>query len=179
MAIRIIQYIFQFIILVLIQVLILNHIQLNGYINPYIYIYFLLLLPVGTSDLLLLVIAFALGFSIDLFSSSGGIHSAATVFIAFCRPAILKLLAPRDGYDLEKKLTAKTMGTRWFLTYAAILVTLHHLALFYIEVFRFSEFFMTFVKALLNSFITLVIIFISQYLFGKTNKMHAARTIQE
>src|SRR5262245_41757686 len=141
MTVKIIQYIFQFILLVLLQVLVLNHIQLNGYINPYIYIYFILLLPVGISDSLLLLIAFTLGFCVDIFSSSGGMHSAATVFLAFCRPAVLKLIAPRDGYDLEIRLNAKTMGIKWFLTYASILVTLHHLTLFYIEVFRFSEFF--------------------------------------
>lgn len=172
MTIKIIQYILQFTFLVLLQVLVLNHIQLNGYINPYIYIYFILVLPVGISNSLLLLIAFALGFSIDVFSSSGGMHSAATVFLAFCRPAVLKLIAPRDGYDLENKLNAKTMGIKWFLTYASILVVLHHLVLFYIEVFRFSEFFVTFAKAILNSVITLIIIIIGQFLFGKTKSQN-------
>jgi hypothetical protein len=172
MTIRIIQYLLQFVFLLALQVLVLNHIQLNGYINPYIYIYFLLVLPVGISNALLLVIAFALGFSIDLFSSSGGMHSAATVFIAFCRPGVLKLIAPRDGYEPENKLNAKTMGIKWFLTYASILIVLHHLALFYIEVFRFSEFFTTFMKAILNSAITLVLIIVGQFLFGKSKSQN-------
>src|SRR4051794_27603630 len=106
MTVKIFQYMLQFVLLVLLQVMVLNHIQLNGYINPYIYTYFILLLPVGISDALLLVVAFLLGFCIDLFSSTGGMHAAATVFLAFCRPAILKLIAPRDGYDLENRLNA-------------------------------------------------------------------------
>ena len=158
--------------------LVLNHIQLNGYINPYIYIYFLLVLPVGISDALLLLIAFALGFTIDVFSSSGGMHSAASVFIAFCRPGVLKLIAPRDGYEPDNKLNANTMGIKWFLTYASILVVLHHLALFNIEVFRFSEFFATFIKAVLNSIITLVIIVVGQYLFGKTKSQNERSLIR-
>ncbi len=178
MTIKIIQYILHFTLLVLLQVLVLNHIQLNGYINPYIYIYFILLLPVGTSNSLLLLIAFALGFSIDVFSSSGGMHSAATVFIAFCRPGILKLIAPRDGYDPETRLNAKTMGIKWFLTYASILVALHHLLLFYIEVFRFDEFLVTFGKAILNSVITLIIIIIGQFLFGKTKSQNERSLIR-
>ncbi len=172
MTIRIIQYLLQFMLLVLMQVIVLNHIQLNGYVNPYVYIYFLLILPVGISNSVLLLIAFALGYSIDLFSSSGGMHAAATVFFAFCRPAILRLIAPRDGYDLETRLNAKTMGIKWFLTYAAILITLHHISLFFIEVFRFSEFFGTFLKAILNSAITLVLIIIGQFLFGKTKSQN-------
>jgi len=172
MTVRIIQYILQFVFLVLLQVMVLNHIQFYGYVNPYIYTYFILLLPVGISDSLLLLIAFLLGFSIDMFSSTGGMHAAATVFLAFCRPGILKLIAPRDGYDLENKLNAKTMGIKWFLTYATILVMLHHLTLFYIEVFRFSEFFSTFGKAIFNAVITLIIIIIGQFLFGKTKSQN-------
>lgn len=178
MTVRIIQYIFQFIFLVLLQVMVLNHIQLNGFINPYIYTYFLLILPVGISNSLLLVIAFILGYSIDVFSSSGGMHAAASVFMAFCRPAILKLIAPRDGYDTELNLNAKTMSIKWFLTYAAILVTLHHVVLFYIEVFRFSEFFVTLAKALLNALITMLIIFIGQFLFGKAKSQHERSLIR-
>ena len=178
MNVKVIQYTFQFILLVLLQVLVLNHIQLNGFINPYIYTYFILLLPVGISGPLLLLVAFLLGFSIDLFSSSGGMHSAATVFLAFCRPGVLKLIAPRDDYDPEIRLNAKTMGIKWFLTYAAILVTLHHLTLFYIEVFRFSEFFSTFFKGVLNSVITLVIILVGQFLFGKTKSQNERSLIR-
>ncbi|HMT30864.1 MAG TPA: rod shape-determining protein MreD, partial [Bacteroidia bacterium] len=59
-------------------------------------------------------------------------------------------------------------GFTWFLIYAASLTLIHHSVLFYIEVFRFSEFFSTFLRVILSSLATLVVIMISQYLFGKS-----------
>ena len=170
MIIKIFNLFLKFVFLVGIQVLILNHIQWNGYVNPYIYILFILLLPVDTPNWLLLILAFITGITIDMFGSSGGMHAAATVFMAFARPGVLRLIAPRDGYESEMGLTPQIMGFNWFVTYLAIMVVLHHLACFYLEVFRFSEFFITFFKALLNSAITIALILVGEYLFGQSKK---------
>jgi rod shape-determining protein MreD len=163
------QFLF-FIFLVLIQVVFLNHVQWNGYVNPYVYILFILLLPVDTPNWLLLILAFVCGITIDMFGSSGGMHAAATVFMAFARPGVLRLIAPRDGYESDARLTPQTMGFNWFITYLSIMVILHHLVCFYLEVFRFSEFFITFFKAIVNSAITIVLIIIGEYLFGQSKK---------
>jgi rod shape-determining protein MreD len=159
-----------FIILIAIQVMVLNHIQWNGYVNPYIYVLFILLLPVDIPNWLLLVIAFITGLTIDMFGSSGGMHAAATVFMAFARPGVLRLIAPRDGYEADMKLSPQVMGFNWFITYVSIMVLLHHLMCFYIEVFRFSEFFITFFKVIINSAITVALIVIGQYLFAQSRR---------
>jgi rod shape-determining protein MreD len=160
----------RFVLLVAVQVILLNQVQWNGYVNPYVYVVFILLLPVETPNWLLLLLALITGLTIDMFGSSGGMHAAATVAMAFARPGVLKLIAPRDGYDPEMKLTPQVMGFRWFITYVSIMVVLHHLVAFYIEVFRFSEFFVTFFKAILNSAITVILIVIGVYLFGQSRR---------
>lgn len=170
MIVKILSHFGLFIVLISIQVMVLNHIQWNGYVNPYVYVLFILLLPVETPNWLLLVLAFLTGLTIDMFGSSGGMHAAATVFMAFARPSVLRLIAPRDGYEAETKLTPHVMGFTWFLTYVGILVFLHHLMCFYIEVFRFSEFFITFFKVILNSAITVVLIIIGEYLFAQSRR---------
>lgn len=170
MIIKIATQFMRFLFLVGIQVILLNHIQWNGYVNPYIYVLFIILLPVETPNWLLLIIAFITGLTIDMFGSSGAMHAAATVFMAFFRPRVLKIIAPRDGYDPEMKLIPQVMGLKWFITYVSILVVLHHLACFYIEVFRFSEFFITFYKAMLNSLITVMLMIIGVYLFGQSKR---------
>jgi rod shape-determining protein MreD len=167
MLIKIIENIIRFVFLILIQVWVLNHIQWSGYINPYVYILFIMLLPLETPNWLVMVLGFVTGATIDMFSNTGGIHAASTVFMAFTRPGILKLISPRDGYESEVKLTAFSMGLKWFITYCFFLVALHHLALFYLEVFRFSEFIVTFAKALLNILITLILILSGHYLFNR------------
>src|SRR5690242_16797386 len=141
MIVKIFQNVFRFVFLVLLQVLLLNHIQWSGYINPYAYVIFILLLPVETPRWLLMLAAFVLGITIDMFGNTGGMHAAASVLLAFARPRILKLIAPRDGYESEIRLTPYVMGFKWFITYITMSVLIHHFAYFYIEAFRFSEFF--------------------------------------
>jgi len=164
------RYLLNFILLVLLQVFVLNNIQFSGYINPYIYVVFILTLPFETPKWLLLVLAFLMGISIDVFSNTPGMHSSATVFMAFLRPFVLKIIAPRDGYEPETSPHLRYYGGNWFLKYAAILVFAHHLFLFYIEVFRFSDFFATLLRAVLSSSFSIVLILIGQYFFRKDTK---------
>ena len=159
---RSIKYIIQFIFFVLLQVLILNNIQYSGFINPFLYILFILWLPFDIPKPLLLVVGFVLGFVIDLFGSTLGMHTSACVFLAFCRPFVLQLIAPRDGYDLNQQPGIADFGFRWFLIYASSLTLLHHLFLFFVEVFRFSDFFYTLGRAFSSSVFTILLIIICQ-----------------
>lgn len=164
------RYIINFIILVLIQVFILNNIQLGGFVNPYLYVLFILILPFETPNWLLLIVALLLGLTIDLFSNTLGMHSSATVFMAFLRPHVLKIISPRDGYESETLPQLRFYGVAWYLRYASILVFSHHLFLFYIEVFKLSNFFATFARVVLNTIFTLILILISQYFFRKDTR---------
>lgn len=155
--------IIRFIILVLVQILILNNIQISGYIVPYFYVLFILLLPFETPRWLLLVVAFALGISIDLFMNTPGMHAAATVFMAFLRPYVLEMSSPRDGYEPGTLPRLSYYGFQWFLRYTVILVIAHHFFLFYVEVFRFAEFFSTLLRVLLSSLFSITLIMLSQY----------------
>ena len=158
------RYFLQFLVLVLLQVFILNNVQLGGFINPYIYILFIILLPVNTPKWLLLVLGFVLGLSIDLFAHTPGMNSSASVFLAFIRPYILEIVAPREGYEKDSSPRIKIYGFTWFLRYAFIMVLAHHFVLFYIEVFRFSDFFLTFSRVILSTIFSTLLIVTSQYL---------------
>jgi cell shape-determining protein MreD len=156
--------IFRFVLLVLVQVFIFNNIQFSGYINPYVYVLFILLLPFETPGWLLLTLAFLLGFSIDILSGTLGMHTAATVFMAFLRPFVLQVFSPRDGYEAGTYPRVHYYGFNWFLKYAAILILAHHLVLFYMEIFRFSDFFSTLLRVLLSTVFSLTLILLSQYI---------------
>lgn len=95
MLAEIIKIIFRFILLVLVQVLLFNKIRFAGFINPFVYPLFILLLPVRIPKTLLLLLSFITGLTIDIFSDTMGMHAAATVFLGYLRPAILKLLYTR------------------------------------------------------------------------------------
>jgi rod shape-determining protein MreD len=156
---------FHFIFLVLLQVLIIKNIELGIFINPFIYVLFILMLPFETPKVLSLIMAFLLGITIDMFYDTAGMHAAASVFMAYARQGVLKIFAPRNGYEAETKPTIKYFGISWFLSYASILIVLHHIVLFYTEMFSFSEFFYTLLRVIVSSIFTLLLVVISQYFF--------------
>lgn len=161
------KYAATWVIVVLVQVLLLNHIQISGFINPYLYILFILALPFNTPKYLLLILGFLLGLNIDIFSNTIGIHAAATTFLAFIRPSVVNLISSRDVLETSSIPRIRELGLNWYLRYAIILVLIHHFFLFYIEVFTFHGFFYTLLRALLSSFFTLVLIILSQYITYK------------
>ncbi|MCO6499180.1 MAG: rod shape-determining protein MreD [Vicingus serpentipes] len=165
----IIKYSLIFILLILFQGLILNNIEMGGYINPYLYVLFILILPFQTPKWLSLVLGFILGLSIDIFTSTIGMHTSATIFMAFARTYLLAIIRPRDGYDFNTTPNLQQMGGTWFLIYSSILVFLHHLFLFFVESFKFSQFFDTLGRAILSTIFTITMVFIVQ-LFNFKNK---------
>ena len=105
------------------------------------------------------------GISIDMFYNTAGMHAAATVWMAYIRPGVLSLISPREGYESSMQPTMQYFGIPWFISYAGILVFCHHLVLFYIEIFRFSEFFSTLSRVIISSIFTLLLVVVTQYLF--------------
>jgi len=160
---RILRHIIFFVLLILLQVLFFNNIQFSGYVNPYIYIMFILLLPVEIPSWLLLLLSFATGLIIDFFTGSPGMHTSATVLAGFVRPQILTVLSPRDGYEPGASPSMLTYGFRWFLIYSLTIILIHHTALFYLEVFRLSEFFRTMLRVLLSSLFSLTFILLGEF----------------
>jgi len=158
-----ITYLFLFVILIVTQLLVFNNIELSGYINPYVYVLFILLLPFDVPNVVLLLSAFALGLCIDLFMGTPGVHSSATVLMAFARPAVLTIFSPREGYQAGTQPRMIQFGLEWFIKYTVLLVLIHHFTLFYLEVFTLHHFFSTFLRAILSSLLTSVILIFSQY----------------
>ena len=149
-----IQHIVRFFILVALQVFFLNNIQVSGYVNPYVYLLFILLLPPKLPKILVLFLGFLMGLTIDMFADSYGIHSAATVLIAYIRPSILSLVSIKGGEDLEE-ISIKQLKFGRFFTYSSILCLIHHFTLFYLEAFRLNEFVDTFGRAFFSTLISL------------------------
>lgn len=165
----IIQNIIRFILLVTIQVFLLNNIELNRFLSPYVYVMFVLFLPLNTPGWSLIFTSFIMGFSIDIFMKTPGMNAAATVFMAFSRPGVIKLLSRGMDIGNDMKAGIPDFGKRWFFTYTLILVFIHHFILFYIEVFSFLNFFNTFYYAIINTLLTSTIIIIVHYLSIRRN----------
>ena len=155
--------ILRFVVVILFQVLVMDNVMINGYMIPYVYLLFILLMPFETPRWLQLLAAFGLGLTMDLFGHTLGLHTAATVLAAFARSYMLDLLAPRDGYEPDSFPRIHYYGFYWFLKYTLVIVFIHHLALFYLEVFQLKEFFPTLLRVILSSLLSASTIVLSQY----------------
>ena len=153
----------RFVALAILQIGVLNNIELNGYINPYLYVLFVLLLPFETPRWLTLVLAFALGITIDVFCDTPGMHATATVAMAFIRPYMLSAISPRDGYEVNTFPRVYYYGLGWFLKYSLLLIFIHHTILFTVEVFRFSSYHMVIWRSVLSTVFTAFLAVLSQF----------------
>ena len=157
--------IFRFIVLVLLQVLIVRNINFGTYFIMLPYVLFIISLPFETPRLLILGLSFLLGISIDIFYSTPGLHASACTTMGFARYYVLKFISPREGYDVVVQPTIEDMGLEWFIKYAGVLILVHHFVFFYFEVFRFDEFFRTFLRVILSSIGTFLMVYLIQFLF--------------
>lgn len=167
---EIVRHIIRFLLLVGVQGLILKNVEPGPFVNPFLYILFLMQLPFETPPWLVLGLAFVLGFFVDMFYGTIGMHMAACTFIGFLRPRILRFMSPRDGYEFGSQPTMQDMGRAWFLTYAIIIIVVHHFLLFYLEMFSFTDFFSTFLRVLGSSAATLLLVVVTQFLFYRTKE---------
>ncbi len=131
----------------------------------FIYIGFILFLPIDTDRIVLIILGFASGLSVDMFYDSTGIHAAAAVLLAFARPYWVAILTPQGGYEIGVSPTLNQMSFFWVTSYLIPLLVIHHFAIFYIEAGGFSLFFFTLVKVLLSVVFTYVVLLLIQLLF--------------
>ena len=158
----------RFVALVLVQVLILNHINFLGYINPYIYILFIILYPVKNSRTLFVFLSFILGLTIDLFLDSGGIHAAACVSIAYLRPVVLKFCFGTIYEYQNIKFDNVEFGAK--LIYVSILTVIHHFILFSLEIFNISKIILILQKTLFSSIFTIILCILATIIFSRKTK---------
>jgi hypothetical protein len=131
-------------ILLLIQLLILKHINIGwsdfNYIHLFIYPLFILLIPIKIQRSVLLILAFFTGLTIDMFYDSPGLHASSLVFMSYIRKYILKFLEPIEGYNIESTPSIRSFGFNWFLIYSSVLVFINVFWYFSMEAFSFHYF---------------------------------------
>ena len=151
------QNILRFIFLILLQVFILDNIQFMGYINPMIYVLFILSLPVRFPKWALLILAFIMGLIIDVFSNTAAMHSFALVFAAFLRTPVINIFTSIDEGS-NPTPSFHTFGVSAYVKYVVILVLIHHFILFFIESFSFLHLTLLIPKIIFSSTVTILLI---------------------
>ncbi len=156
---------FVFLIYLVFQVFFFDNMVLFRTAFCFVYIGFVLMLPLQISTVVLISIAFLTGLIADMFYSTPGINASASVLIAFTRPYWLSLITPRGGYEEVDIPRLKTLGFSWFITYSIPLIFLHHLSLFIVEAGNLFNFWFVINKTIFSTIYTASILVIGQYMF--------------
>ena len=155
----------RFIIFVLVQSLVFNRLEVGLGIQIMIYPLYLILLPFETNILVLLLVAFFMGLSIDSISDTYGLHTSSLLLVAYLRPIIFNAFSPREGYDPLKEASVFEMGQRWFISVFGLLLAIHHLWFFMLEMFKMDELLYVLQKTILSVPISFLLCILLQVIF--------------
>lgn len=156
--------IFRFVLLILVQVLIFNNLNFFGYINPMVYILFLYWYPIKEKRALFILLSFLLGLMVDWFSDTMAIHAAATVTIAYLRPMIMRFCFGVNYEFQNFKLSNTTKAQQ--ITFLALLILIHHLIFFTLEIFSLENTLLILKKVFSISLATLILCLLLSSLFS-------------
>ena len=162
---NIVKHSIRFFALVIIQTMILNQVEIGLGVQIMVYPLYIILLPFELSTISLMLIAFLMGIIIDSISNTYGLHASSLVLLAFLRPQLLSIFAPRDGYDPLKEGNVYEMGRRWFFSVFVMMLVIHHLWFFLMEVFRIDQMLYVFQKTILSVPLSYLLSLLLQALF--------------
>lgn len=155
--------IFQFIFLLFLQAFLLNNINLFGFINPTLYLLFIVVFPLNSNSTLLIFLGFLLGLLLDLLTQGSGGHTIASLTIAFLRPYIVKF-SFGVNYEIPLGMIQGSLPSQRVL-YLTLVIFVHHLVLFSVIYFSFDNIITIIKNTLFTSFFTFILIYISLGLF--------------
>jgi len=154
----------RFALLVLVQVLVFNRLNFFGFINPMVYILFLYWYPIKQNRGAFIGLSFLLGLSIDFFSDTMAINAASTTTIAYMRPAIMRFVFGVN-YEFQSFKLGNATRVQQF-TFLTLLIVVHHLVFFTLEIFSFSNVLLIVKKVVSISAATLVLCLLFGSLFS-------------
>jgi hypothetical protein len=113
-------------------------------------------------------LGFLIGFVLDLFSNTPGLHAAACGLMAYVRPSILNLLLAQEASEeVNKEPSIETMGWGPYLFYVFVLTFIHHFYLVLLEWLQFGSFGYFLGKVIATSTMSVVLIFLVELLMNR------------
>ena len=122
------------VIVLVIQVLILNHIHILGYITPLLMGYVIIPFHRGSSRIEMLLWGFITGFLFDIFSNTAGMASASCTLLAMFQPSLLTLFTPRDAAE-DFTPSIKTIGVWQYILFSMLCMLIVHATFYALDAF--------------------------------------------
>ena len=161
------RYLCLFIVLLLAQVLICNNLLLFGVAVPFVFIYFIICLPLNTSLNIVMSLGFILGFFVDLFSDTLGLNSLASLVLAVVRKPVFFAYLPKDDKYKDASPSISTMGWPDYVKFILTLSAIFSFLVFSIELFSFASFGKIIVMVCASTVVTLLLLVAIDSLFNR------------
>jgi hypothetical protein len=158
-------YGFLILILGLVQILFLKNLAVFGHAFGFLYLLGLLILPSTIRTIPLMLIAFCIGFILDIFFETIGMHTAAATLFAFLKPTWLKAASPTGGFDEAEEPSLGQIGFGRYISYAFPLLFVYCLAFFTADQWGTGRFFEILSKSFFSALFTLLLTLVVQLLF--------------
>lgn len=159
-------YILTFFIVLLFQLLVFENVNLGPYIHPLAYVALILLLPMDMRPALVLAAGLLVGVLMDFFTGDAGLHTIATLPVAFLRSVFMPYLIGRDQMKDMGAPVASAIGTGRFLRYSLTAILLHAAIYFSFESLSAGYFHLTLIHIALSAVVTLVLVWAFQLMFS-------------
>jgi hypothetical protein len=118
-----------------------------------------------------MLLAFALGFTLDCFTKTYGLHAAPCVLIAYLRPFLINLLISQEGAESNyNEPSIKSMGFTPYFTYLTILTFIHHTLLFFLQALQTGGYLYFVLKSLFSTVLSLGLILLVELLFVRKQR---------
>ena len=153
---RLVNRLVMFVVLLVVQVLVLNHVWLLNVATPLLYVYFAITFPRNTEKGEVLGWCFFLGLLIDLFSNTPGLAAGTLTLIGMTQTYLVELFVPRDSVE-NLEVSAATLGWGKFSMLSGILTLIYCLLFFILEAFNFFDWQLWILRAVFSTVLTLLL----------------------
>ena len=153
---RLVNRLVMFVVLLLVQVLVLNHVWLLNVATPLLYVYFAITFPRNTEKGEVLGWCFFLGLLIDIFSNTPGLAAGTLTLIGMTQTYLVELFVPRDSVE-NLEVSAATLGWGKFRILSGVLTLIYCLLFFILEAFNFFDWQLWILRAVCSAILTLLL----------------------
>ena len=153
---RLLNRLIMFVVLLVVQVLVLNHVWLLNVATPLLYVYFAITFPRNTEKGEVLGWCFFLGLLIDIFSNTPGLAAGTLTLIGMTQTYLVEFFIPRDSAE-NLEVSAATLGWGKFSMLSGILTLIYCLLFFILEAFNFFDWQLWILRAVFSTVLTLLL----------------------
>lgn len=157
----------RFVLLMALQLLVLNHVYLGGYVMPMLYVLFIIMLPTDMRRIPMLLTAFGMGLLIDVMNNMLGFHALACTVVAMMRILFADRIITRGEPVTIETPSIYSVTPQYFISYLMLLLAIYYLVFYTIELFGFRSFGGVLLSTVASTLVTTLMAVLYQYIFLK------------